>query len=56
MFGLSQACANLDVWEERGVVLFRGLAEDAAISRLVIGSPEEAADLLIEAAPSLVGT
>jgi hypothetical protein len=56
VFGLSQACANLDVWEERGVVLFRGLAEDAAISRLVIGSLEEAADLLIDAAPSLVGT
>jgi hypothetical protein len=55
VFGLSQACANLDVWEERGLVLFRELAMGAAVSRLVIGSLEEAADLLIEAAPSLVG-
>jgi hypothetical protein len=53
VFGLSQACANLDVWEERGLMLFRGLAEDAAVSRLVVGSLEEAADLLIEAASSL---
>jgi hypothetical protein len=52
VFGLSQVCANLDVWEERGLMLFRGLAEDAAVSRLVVGSLEEAADLLIEAAPS----
>jgi hypothetical protein len=52
VFGLSQACANLDVWEERGLMLFRGLAEDAAVSRVVVGSLEEAADLLIEAAPS----
>jgi hypothetical protein len=54
VFGLSQACANLDVWEERGRVLFRGLAEDAAISRLVIGSLDEAAGLLIETGPSLM--
>ena len=56
VFGLSQACANLDVWEERGLMLFRGLAEDAAVSRLVVGSLEEAADLLVEAAPSLETT
>jgi hypothetical protein len=56
VFGLSQACANLDVWEDRGLMLFRGLAEDAAVSRLVVGSLEEAADLLIEAAPSLATT
>lgn len=53
VFGLSQACANLDVWEERGLMLFRGLADDTAVSRLVVGSLEEAADLLIEAAPTL---
>lgn len=52
VFGLSQACANLDVWEERALELFRGLVEEAAISRLVIGSMEEAAGLLIEGTPS----
>ena len=56
VFGLSRACVNLDVWEERGLILFRELAEGAAISRLVIGSLEEAADLLIESAPALAGT
>jgi hypothetical protein len=56
VFGLSQACANLDVWEERALMLFRGLAEDATVSRLVVGSLEDAADLLTEAAPSLVTT
>jgi hypothetical protein len=56
VFGLSQACANLDVWEGRGLALFRELAEDAAVSRLVIGTLEEAADLVAEAAPSLVAT
>jgi hypothetical protein len=55
VFGLSRACVNLDVWEERGLMMFRELADDAAISRLVIGSLEEAADLLIESAPTLAG-
>ncbi|MGH2655168.1 MAG: hypothetical protein ACRDIZ_00450 [Actinomycetota bacterium] len=56
VFALSRACANLDVWEDRGLMMFRELAEGAAISRLVIGSLEEAADLLIESAPALSGT
>jgi hypothetical protein len=56
VFGLTQACANLDVWEERGLALFRELVETAAVSRLVVGSPEVAADLLMEVAPSLVET
>jgi hypothetical protein len=56
LFGLSQSCANLDVWEGRGLALFRELVETAATSRLVIGSLEEAADLVMETAPSLVGT
>ena len=56
VFGLSRACVNLDVWEDRGLMMFRELAEGAALSRLVIGSLEEAADLLIESAPALSGT
>jgi hypothetical protein len=56
VFGLSQACANLDVWEGRGLALFRELAEGTAVSRLVVGSPDEAADLVMEAAPSMVAT
>lgn len=56
VFGLSRACVNLDVWEDRGLMMFRELAEGAAISRLVIGSLEEAADLLIESAPAFSGT
>lgn len=56
VFGLSRACVNLDVWEDRGLMMFRELAQGAAISRLVIGSLEEAADLLIESAPALSGT
>lgn len=56
VFGLSQACANLDVWEGRGLALFRELAEGSAVSRLVVGSPEGAADIIVEAAPPLVAT
>jgi hypothetical protein len=56
VFGLSRSCANLDVWEARGLAFFRDLAEGLEISRLVIGSLEEAADLVAEAAPTMVTT
>jgi hypothetical protein len=56
VFGLSRSCANLDVWEARGLTLFRDMAEGVEKSRLVIGSLEEAADLIAEAAPTMVRT
>jgi hypothetical protein len=53
VFGLSRACANLDVWEDRALALFRELAEGVTLSRLVVGSVESAADLVVETASSL---
>jgi hypothetical protein len=53
VFGLTQAILNLPVWRERSLTLFRQLLEDAAVSRLIVGDPEEAADVVAEAAPEM---
>jgi hypothetical protein len=55
VFALSGACANLDVWEGRTLLLFRTMVEEAAVSRLVVGSPAAAADLILASAPSMFG-
>jgi hypothetical protein len=53
LFGLTQACLNLHVWRDRSLALFRELLDDVAVSRLVVGDPGEAADLVAEAAPKM---
>jgi hypothetical protein len=55
LFGLTQACLNLNVWRDRSLGLFRHLLNEVAVSRLVVGDPDEAAALVAEAAPSMTG-
>jgi hypothetical protein len=54
LFRFIEAVLNLHVWRDRGLLLARELLEDGAVSRLVVGSIPEAADLLMETAPSLM--
>jgi hypothetical protein len=54
LFRFTQSVLNLHVWEDRALVLMRDLIESAPVSRLVVGSLEEAADLVIQTAPSMV--
>jgi hypothetical protein len=54
LFRFSEAVLNLHVWRERSLVLLRELLESAAVSRLVVGSTPEAADLLMRTAPDLM--
>jgi hypothetical protein len=53
LFGLTRACLNLPIWRDRALELFRQLLDDVAVSRLVVGNPEEAADLVAETAPKM---
>jgi hypothetical protein len=50
----SQAVLNLDAWEDRALLLVRDLLESAAVSRLVVGSFDDAASLLMRTAPGLM--
>lgn len=54
VFRLSECCTNLDVWEERGVLFLRDLIESTAVSRLVVGSIPDAAELLLRSVPAYV--
>lgn len=53
LFGLTQACLNLHIWRDRALELFRQLLDEVAVSRLVVGDPEEAAAVVAEAAPKM---
>jgi hypothetical protein len=44
---------NLHVWEDRALTLMRDILDTTPVSRLVVGSLPEAADLLVRTAPSL---
>jgi hypothetical protein len=54
LFRLTESMLNLHVWGDRGLVYARDLLESVPISRLVIGSSDEAAELVLEAAPSML--
>ena len=54
LFAFTQAVMNLHVWEERALTLMRDVLEKVAVSRLVIGSLPEAADLIRRTAPGLL--
>jgi len=51
---LVRSCVNPDVWGERAPVLLRSLVESVPVSRLVVGSIREAADLIRRTAPQIV--
>lgn len=55
LFGFTEAVLNLHVWQDRALLFARDLLESMPVSRLVVGSLPEAADLLIQTAPSMVG-
>ena len=42
----TESVLNLDIWRERALLLARDLIDDAAVARLVVGSADEAVDLL----------
>ncbi|MDQ3957323.1 MAG: hypothetical protein M3273_03270, partial [Actinomycetota bacterium] len=46
LFRFTEATLNLHVWTDRAFVLHRELLESVPVSRLVVGSLEDAADLL----------
>jgi hypothetical protein len=54
LFRFSQSVLNLHVWEDRALVLMRELVESVPVSRLVVGSLPDAADLVMRTAPSMV--
>ncbi|HEV2755712.1 MAG TPA: hypothetical protein VG318_08030 [Actinomycetota bacterium] len=55
VFALTNATLNMHVWRERGLLFLRRLLEEASVSRLAISSPQEAADALAGAAPTVLG-
>jgi hypothetical protein len=55
VFRATQSVLNLHAWEDRALVLLQELLESVPVSRLMVGSIPEAARLVMEAAPSLMG-
>lgn len=55
LFALVSATLNMHVWRERGILFLRRLLDEASVSRLRIASLESAADVLAEAAPTVLG-
>jgi hypothetical protein len=49
-----QSVLNLDVWEDRPLVMLREILESVPVSRLVVGSIPEAARLVVDTAPSVM--
>jgi hypothetical protein len=54
LFRFTEAVLNLHVWRDRALLLARELLEGGAVSTLMVGSIPEAADLLMQTAPSLM--
>jgi hypothetical protein len=55
LFRFAETRLNLHVWGDRTLVLMRDLLEESPVSRLVVGSAGDAARLVLETAPSMVG-
>ena len=55
LFRFTEATLNLHIWTDRAFVLQRELMESVPVSRLVVGSIPEAADLVLSKLPELVG-
>lgn len=54
LFRFTEATLNLHVWTDRAFVLQRDLMEAVPVSRLVVGSLVDAADVVAAAAPELL--
>ena len=55
LFTFAETRLNLHIWGDRALALMRDLLNEAAVSRLTVGSIPDAARLLLEAAPRTVG-
>lgn len=55
LFALANATLNMHVRRERSLLFVRRLLEEASVSRLTISSSAAAADVLAEAAPTVLG-
>lgn len=55
IFAFTQAVLNLHIWEDRALILIRKLLDSLPVSRLTVGSLPEAAELVVDTAPSLIG-
>lgn len=55
IFALTQAVLNLHIWEDRALILIRDLLDSIPVSRLTVGSLPEAAELILQTAPSVLG-
>jgi hypothetical protein len=51
LFRFTQAGLNLHIWMDRALVLMQELLAAAYVGELVIGDPDDAADLLLESMP-----
>ena len=54
VFRFTESLLNLHAWGHRALILIRELLDAVPVSRLVIGSAEDAADLVFSAAPNII--
>lgn len=54
IFRFTEAVLNMHVWGDRTLILIRELLDAVPVSRLVVGSFEEAARLVVSTAPDMV--
>jgi hypothetical protein len=54
VFRLSEAALNLHVWRDRALILMRDVLQEAPVSRLIVGSLPEAAEVLMRSAPDIL--
>jgi hypothetical protein len=55
VFRYTESALNLHVWGERGLVMMREMIEQVPVSRLIVGSLSDAASLILQTAPEMVG-
>lgn len=55
LFKLAQATLNVDVWRERALLYLRRLLDEVSVSRLAVADVREAADVIADAAPTVLG-
>jgi hypothetical protein len=54
LFRFTQSRLNLHVWGERALILMRELLESVPVSRLVVGDPSAAAEIVMESAADVL--
>ena len=55
LFRFTQGVLNLNVWTDRALLLMRELLDEVPVSKLTVGSLPDAAALLLEASPNVLG-